>query len=210
MPWWLLTGAARGGSTPYSFLATSILAPLPAPVPRERLPLYGYHSFHNHYAPVRSCAQMAASRVWRVSKARDARATRISRTGRSGNGRASEGGAPQMPEMPAPHAHGQLAQVARWCTSRPIMAAQCARAAADSCRVGESHMSVTERHSRRPRRWPAIAMVIALSTALLAVAACGGGDEAADEWEFQRIGPSDRVFMLDDLAATGFKKQKEY
>jgi len=32
-----------------------------------------------------------------------------------------------------------------------------------------------------------MAMVIALLTALLAVAACGG--EATGEWEFQQIGP---------------------
>ena len=48
-------------------------------------------------------------------------------------------------------------------------------------------MSVTDRSSFRPGRRVAISMVIALLTALLAVAACGG--EATGEWEFQQIGP---------------------
>jgi len=73
-------------------------------------------------------------------------------------------------------------------------------------------MSVNERHSWRPGRWAAIAMAIALGTALLAIAACGGsgGGEAADEPEFQRIDPSGGVYTIDDFLAAGFKKSKEY
>ena len=71
-------------------------------------------------------------------------------------------------------------------------------------------MSVTKRRSWRPAGWAAIVMVIALGTALLALAACGGDGEADDDWEFQKIAPSDRVFTFDDLATTGFKIQAEY
>jgi len=55
-------------------------------------------------------------------------------------------------------------------------------------------------------------MVIALGTALLAVAACGGaGDgEAANEPEFQKIDPSGGVYTIDDFLAAGFKKSKQY
>ena len=69
-------------------------------------------------------------------------------------------------------------------------------------------MYVTKRQSWRPGRWVAIAMVIALETALLAVAACGG--EAADEWEFKKIDPSGGVYTIDDFLAAGFKKLKQY
>jgi len=54
-------------------------------------------------------------------------------------------------------------------------------------------------------------MVIALGTALLAVAACGGGDgEAAGEPEFQRVDPAGGVYTIDDFLAAGFKKSKQY
>ena len=71
-------------------------------------------------------------------------------------------------------------------------------------------MSVMKRHSCRPRRWAAIATVIALGTALFAVAACGGGSEVTDEPEFQRIDRSGRVYTIDDFLAAGFKKVKQY
>jgi len=90
------------------------------------------------------------------------------------------------------------------------MAARCARDTADSCGVRLGHMSVMEHHFWRPSRRSTIPLMIALGTALILVAACGDGGEAADEWQFRKIGPSDQVFTFDDLAATGFKKQKEY
>ena len=88
------------------------------------------------------------------------------------------------------------------------MATRCARGATDSGRVRESHMPVTRRHSRRTSG--CFAMVIALGTALLAVAACGGGGKAADEPDFQRIDPSGGVYTIDDFPAAGFKKSKQY
>ena len=43
---------------------------------------------------------------------------------------------------------------------------------------------------------------------------CGSGGDAAPEEApeagFQKVTPSDRVFAFDDLAATGFKKSREY
>ena len=90
------------------------------------------------------------------------------------------------------------------------MAARCALDTVDDCRVRESHMSVTRRHSRRTSSCVAFAMVVALGTALLAVAACGGGGEAADEPAFQRIDPSGGVYTIDDFLAVGFKKSKQY
>ena len=71
-------------------------------------------------------------------------------------------------------------------------------------------MSLTRRHFWRPGRWAAIAMVTALGTALLAVAACGGGGEVADETEVQRIDSSGGVYTIDDFLAVGFKKSKQY
>jgi len=53
-------------------------------------------------------------------------------------------------------------------------------------------------------------MVTALGTALLAVAACGGGGEVADETEVQRIDSSGGVYTIDDFLAVGFKKSKQY
>ena len=63
-----------------------------------------------------------------------------------------------------------------------------------------------ERHGRHQL----LIGVLGVALLLFSATACGGGGEAADEWGFQRIGPSDQVFTFDDLAATGFEKQKEY
>jgi len=60
----------------------------------------------------------------------------------------------------------------------------------------------------RTIRWGAV--VLALLIAPLALAACGGGGGAADEWKFQKIDPSDRVYAIDDFLAAGFKKSKQY
>ncbi|GAG34657.1 unnamed protein product, partial [marine sediment metagenome] len=55
-----------------------------------------------------------------------------------------------------------------------------------------------------------IAAVAALC--IVPAAACGPDADAGsgEEVGFQRVTPSDVTFTLDDLAATGFKQQKEY
>ena len=85
------------------------------------------------------------------------------------------------------------------------MAPRCRHDTTGACRVkGGSHMSATKRHSERSNGLAAMVMVIALLTALLAVAACGGG--AADEWAFQKIDSSGGVYTIDDLLAAGLAK----
>jgi len=61
-------------------------------------------------------------------------------------------------------------------------------------------------------RLKASCVALLAATALLSAAACGGGGRTPGEEKFlfQKILPSDRPYTLDDFAAAGFKKSKEY
>ena len=69
-------------------------------------------------------------------------------------------------------------------------------------------MSVTSIHARRRYRWVVIAA--SLLVACVAAVACGAAAETPDEGEFRKVTPSSRVYAVEDLAATGFKKSKQY
>ena len=64
--------------------------------------------------------------------------------------------------------------------------------------------------------WPRqAAVVVGLAVTLLAAAACGSGADAGDAAlspgePFQKVTPSERTYSIEDLAAAGFKKAKEY
>ena len=71
-------------------------------------------------------------------------------------------------------------------------------------------LAVSLEWERKTRR-AAIALMPLI--ALLAVVACGGagdGGEKAASTGFQKVAPSDTVYTIDDLLATGFKKSKTY
>ena len=70
-------------------------------------------------------------------------------------------------------------------------------------------MSSTSLKRGRRIRWSVV--FLGILPALLAPVACGGGGgEATDVWEFQKISPSDRTYALEDFVAAGFKKSKQY
>jgi len=65
--------------------------------------------------------------------------------------------------------------------------------------------------TRRPSRGVSTVVVAAaLFVALALTFACGGGEDAPAEAEFQKITPSDRVYTIDDFAAVGLKKARQY
>ncbi len=90
---------------------------------------------------------------------------------------------------------------------RPIIAARSAEIL-DPNRQKEVHMSATERRCRWPGRW--VTLAAGLLLVLLVAAACGADGEAAGSEAFQKITPSDSVYTIDDFAAVGFKKVKQY
>jgi len=49
-----------------------------------------------------------------------------------------------------------------------------------------------------------------LCVALALAFACGGGEDASSEAEFQKVTASDHVYAIEDLLAVGFKKSKQY
>ncbi len=55
-------------------------------------------------------------------------------------------------------------------------------------------------------------LVAAVAATLLAAAACGSGEAASEDeaFRFQKIEPSDRTYVLDDMVGAGFKKSKQY
>jgi len=54
-------------------------------------------------------------------------------------------------------------------------------------------------------------VILGALLALVAAVACGGGGgEASDVWQFQKVDPAEQVYTLDDLLAVGFKKSKTY
>ena len=66
---------------------------------------------------------------------------------------------------------------------------------------------------RQPSRpYGRMCIITAATLTLLAAAACGSGGSASGgkEFQFQKTLPSDRTYALEDFAAAGFKKSKEY
>ena len=65
---------------------------------------------------------------------------------------------------------------------------------------------------RPSRPYGRMCIVAGAMLAILAAAACGSGKSASGdkEFQFQKTSPSDRTYALEDFAAAGFKKSKEY